>query len=235
MKRIFITGANRGLGLEMVRQYAQEGQTQIFATYRDLNHTHALQSLATQYAPHIELVPLDVRDETSIQALAGHLEDKTNGLDILINNAGINPSGEGQTVTGLTMDGFLDVLRVNTVAPALVVQALLPYLRKGHTPRVINISSDMGSIGNRNYGGYHAYSTSKAGLNMLSKGMAAELGGYNIIVVSIDPGWVKTDMGGTSAPLHPEESIKGLRKVIDGLTIRQNGHYFDYHGHKVPW
>ncbi|MDX2075339.1 MAG: SDR family oxidoreductase [bacterium] len=235
MKRIFITGATRGLGLEMVRQYAQQGNTQIFATYRDEQHAHTLKSLATQYAPHIELVPLDVANPQSISEIVHHVEHKTNGLDLLINNAGVDPKDESQTIGSLTMDGFLDVLRINTVAPALIVQALLPLLKAGHNARIVNISSEMASIEHRTYGGSHSYCASKAALNMVSRGLAADLTPYNIIVIALDPGWVQTDMGGKSATLTPHESISGVIKVVDGLTMRQTGHYLNYRGKNIPW
>jgi len=235
MKRIFITGATRGLGLEMVHQYAQQDSTHIFATYRDEHHAHALQSLATQYAPHIDLVPLDVANPQSIADTIHHIQHKTNGLDILINNAAINPKETTQSMGTLQMDGFLDVLRVNTVAPALIVQALLPLLKVGHNPRIINISSDMASLEHRTYGGSHAYCASKAALNMVSRGLAAELAPYNIITIALDPGWVQTDMGGASAPLTPHDSIAGMIKVVDGLTMRQSGHYMNYRGKNIPW
>jgi len=235
MKRIFITGATRGLGLEMVRQYAQGGNVHIFATYRNETHAHALQSLATQYAPHIDLVPLDVADPDAIKKIPHHIENKTNGIDILINNAGIDPKNETQLLGNLEMSAFLDVLRVNTVAPALIVQALLPFLKAGHQTRIVNISSEMASIENRTYGGSHAYCASKAALNMVSRGLSAELAPYHIIVIALDPGWVRTDMGGQGAPLSPQQSISSVLKVIDGLTMRQNGHYLNYHGKTVPW
>lgn len=235
MKRIFITGATRGLGLEMVRQYAQAGNVHIFATYRNIEHAHALQSLANQHSPHIDLVPLDVADPESIQKIPYHIENKTNGIDILINNAGIDPKDETQLLGNLQMDAFLDVLRVNTVAPALITQALLPFLKAGHNARIINISSEMASIEHRTYGGSHAYCASKAALNMVSRGLAADLAPYQIIVICLDPGWVKTDMGGHSAPLTPHESISAVIKVVDGLTMRQNGHYLNYRGKNVPW
>ncbi len=235
MKRIFITGGTRGLGLEMVRQYAQQDNVHIFATYRDEHHAHALQSLARQHAPHIDLVPLDVSDEQSINNLPKHIENKTNGLDILINNAAINPKDDTQTIGNLGMEGFLQVLRVNTVAPALIVQSLLPFLKSGHNPRIINISSDMASLEHRTYGGSHAYCASKAALNMISRGLASDLAPYNIIVLALDPGWVRTDMGGQNAPLSPEDSISGVIKVIDGLTMRQSGHYMNYRGKNLPW
>lgn len=235
MKRIFITGATRGLGLEMVRQYAQQEHVHIFATYRNEHHAYALQSLAEQYAPHIDLVPLDVADEQSIHNIIHHIENKTNGLDILINNAAINPQDDTQSIGNLSMDSFLQVLRVNTIAPALIVQTLLPLLKKGHQPRIVNISSDMGSIEHRSYGGYHAYCTSKAALNMISRGLAADLAPYHIIVISLDPGWVQTDMGGQNAPLTPHESIAGMIKVVDELTMRQSGSYINYRGKALPW
>lgn len=235
MKRIFITGATRGLGLEMVRQYAQQSGVHIFATYRDEHHAHALQSLARQYAPHIDLVPLDVSDETSIQHIPHHIHEKTDRLDILINNAAINPKNGTQMLGKLDMTSFLQVLRVNTVAPILIAQTLLPFLRAGHHPRIINISSDMASLEHRTYGGSHAYCASKAALNMISRGLAADLAPHNIIVLALDPGWVRTDMGGQGAPLSPEESVRGIIHVIDSLTMRQSGHYMNYLGKPIPW
>ena len=220
---VLITGANRGLGLEFARQYAAEGWTVIGTARRpaDADDLNAL---------NVETRELDVTDRDSIAALAASLEGRA--IDMLINNAGIFP--RVNEIERVDADDYAQTLMVNTLGPVLVTQALMPNLRKGELKRIVNITSQLGSI-EMNSGGFYGYRESKSALNMFTKTLAAELGPDGFICLAIHPGWVRTDMGGASASLSPEESVSAMRSVIDNVTADDNGAYRGYNGNAVAW
>jgi NAD(P)-dependent dehydrogenase (short-subunit alcohol dehydrogenase family) len=231
--RIFITGANRGIGLALTQQALARGD-QVFAGARHPDTAHQLHRLVKQYP--LTVLPLDVTNEQTIALAAQAVRDHTSAIDVLINNAAINPETPPYETFGqLEAAAILEVLHTNTVAPLLVAQAFLPLLSKGENPRLINISTEMASLENRTYGGSHSYCMSKAALNMASRGLASDLRARKIVVIALDPGWVRTDMGGPSATLAPHESANGILKVIDNLTMKDNGKYLDYRGGQHPW
>ncbi len=231
--RVLITGASRGIGLELARQCVARGE-QVFAGARNPETAHELQRLAKLY--DLTVISLDVTDEDSIAAAVNTVSTKTDALDVLINNAAINPETPAYETFGeLQAEAVLQVLHTNTVAPLIVAQAFMDLLSKGANPRLINISSDMGSIAGRSYGGSHSYCMSKAALNMASRGLAHDLRRRNVIVIALDPGWVQTDMGGASASLTPHESVSGILRVIDSLTLKDSGKYYDYRGGQHQW
>lgn len=223
--RVLITGANRGIGLELVRQYALRDDVTVFAACR--RTSDELEALASD---RVIIVPLDVTDAESIQqsvnCVMGH-------LDVLINNAGINRPNQALSV--IQPETMLEIFNVNTVAPLMVTRAYLDLLKKSENPRLVNISSSMGSLDDRTYGGSYAYSTSKAALNMVTRGLAADLRSTGITVLTLDPGWVQTDMGGDGAPLTPPESALGIIKVIDGLTAKDSGTFLRWDGSVHAW
>jgi NAD(P)-dependent dehydrogenase (short-subunit alcohol dehydrogenase family) len=229
MERVFITGASRGIGLELTRQYAARGEIQVFAAVRNPQKAGALQALPGK----IEIVPLEVTDAQSIRDAVRLVSQKTDSLDILINNAGIEP--EGQSFERITPETMLYTYMVNSVAPLMISKAFVDLLAKGNNPRLINISSEMGSIEARDYGGSYAYCASKAALNMITRGLAADLRSRKISAVVLDPGWVQTDMGGRSASLKPEESVRGILKVIDGLSMKQSSSFLRWDGGSHEW
>lgn len=220
---VLITGANRGLGLEFARQYAAAGWT-VIGTARRPAQADELRAL------NVEILALDVMDEDSIAALAAVLEGRA--IDMLINNAGIFP--RVSEISKVDANDYRQTLMVNTLGPALVTQALLPNLRQGKRQRIVNITSQLGSI-ERNSGGFYGYRESKAALNMFTKTLAAELGPEGFICLAIHPGWVRTDMGGQNANLSPEESVSAMRVVIDNVTADDNGTYRGYSGDPVAW
>lgn len=241
MKRVLITGANRGIGLEFVRQCIQRGD-HVFAGARNPDQAVDLDRLAREVHPRLTIVPLDVADEESIRAAHSLVMDHVDGLDLLINNAGINAGSRDAgdrsrhtRVGSLSMEAMLKVLRVNAVAPVIVAQTFLPLLKSGNAPKIASISSGLGSIA-RAGGGYYSYGASKAALNMLMKSLAVDLSNDGIISVLFNPGWVKTDMGGASAPVAPEESVSGMLAVIDRLTMDETGHFLNWKdGSEIPW
>lgn len=238
MQRVLITGAGRGIGLELARQYAERGD-RVLAGCRDIERAPGLRALVEQHREGVSILPLEVTDAGSLTAAVRQARQAVDGLDILINNAAINPGDakvpgpDGQRL--LDEARTLEVLRVNVVAPVRVAQAFTPLLLRGAAPRVVNISSGSGSLALATEPDDYAYGASKAALNMVSRTLAWNVRDQGITVVMIDPGWVKTDMGGLGAPLEPEESVKGLLTVIDGLTPDDTGRFLRYDGSEVPW
>jgi NAD(P)-dependent dehydrogenase (short-subunit alcohol dehydrogenase family) len=238
MQRILITGANRGLGLEFARQYLARGES-VFAGCRRPEAARALQELQVIHPQRLTVVALDVADPTSIGAAHAVVRSQTERLDVLINGAGVFSSRGSDEPTerlgDLTFEDALTVLRVNAVAPLMLAQQCLQLLRAGHEPKIVNISSGYGSV-SANTGGFpYYYSASKAALNMFTRSLAAEAQRWRITTVLLDPGWVRTDMGGPGAPITPERSVRGMIRIIDTLKRQQNGRFLTWQGHEQPW
>jgi NAD(P)-dependent dehydrogenase (short-subunit alcohol dehydrogenase family) len=234
MERIFITGANRGIGLELVRQLLQQDDTLIFATARQPEAAAALQELAAANPERLTVIPLEVTDEAAIAQAVQAVSGRVDGLDILINNAGINPPGI-QSLADITVETMQTVFTVNAVAPLLVARAFQGLLTKGDRPRLVNISTQVGSMTWKTSGGAYAYAASKSALNMVTRCLSADLRPAGIITIMLHPGWVQTDMGGVHAALTPEESASEIIRLISGLTDAQNGLFFKWNGEPHPW
>lgn len=229
MQNIFISGANRGIGLEHTRRFAAAG-AHVFAAIRDPAGADDLKPLVDQ--GQVTLVPYDASDPSAPTQVAAALKGKP--LDLLFNNAGVY-GGDAQTIADLDPDAFIATLRVNTLAPLALTQALLPNLRQGEAKIIANQSSRMGSIGDNGSGGFYAYRAAKAGLNMVTKCLANDLGAEGFIVVALHPGWVKTRMGGPNAPVDVTACVAGQAAVLERLTKSDNGRFFDYTGAELPW
>ncbi|HYV19786.1 MAG TPA: SDR family oxidoreductase [Verrucomicrobiae bacterium] len=227
-RTVLITGANRGLGLEFARQYRASGW-QVIATAREPEAAADLKALGEG----VRILPLDVTKPESVAALKSSLGAQP--IDLLINNAGQGVGLEGGSLDKLDLATFERVFQVNTLGPVRVTQALLPNLRAGKGKMVVGISSGLGSIAENREGGFYGYRESKAALDMFLRGLAAELKDQGFTCVAIIPGWVKTDMGGPNAPLTPEESVTGMRRVLDGLKPENTGQFWSYKGTQVPW
>ena len=231
MTRYLITGANRGLGLEFVRQLLARGDS-VVACCREPSAAKELQELAGAADGRLTLQALDVADAEAVAALPAQLTD---AVDVLINNAGVAAAeeafGEFDAAT------MARVLHINSIAPMLVTQALTPLLEKrGTQPKVVCITSGLGSITHADGLTYGlSYGMSKAALNMGVKKLASELKRRGVAIIALHPGWVQTDMGGANAPLRPPESIRGMLAVIDKLTTADNGRYLTYEGKELPW
>ena len=242
MRRVVVTGANRGLGLEFTRQLAAAGD-EVVATARHPKTADDLHKLASTSDGRVTVVRLDVGDPAEIEAAALHVGERFDAVDVLINNAGIwtAPDVPDRASSGsladLRPDAVTEVLRINAVAPLAVTQALAPRLAAAERAVVLNLSSWLGSLeGAARQGRSNiAYGMSKAALNMLTRRLAVELADQGTIVVSMSPGWVATDMGGPSAPLEPPESVKGMLNVLDALTPAQSGSFLDHAGVVMPW
>jgi NAD(P)-dependent dehydrogenase (short-subunit alcohol dehydrogenase family) len=232
MERVLVTGANRGLGLEFVRQYADAG-ARVFAACREPAGAGALREICSGHSG-VDILELDVTDADAIDAAVADVAAEDGGrLDILINNAGVSPRGE--RFENLESETMLDVYAVNTVAPAIVAQRFRPLLARSERPRIANISSTLGSLAKKDYGRLYSYASSKAALNMITRAAACDLADDGIVVAALHPGWVQTDLGGPKADLTPAESVAGLIEVIAGLTPAQSGRFLAWDGSEPPW
>ncbi len=234
MQQILITGANRGIGFELARQYVKRGDVHVFATCRKPDKATTLQELAVVNPDRMTVIQLDVGDEMSITEAERAVSRHIDGLDVLINNAGINPE-KARPFGQLEAQAVSHVISVNAVAALIVVQEFASLLSKGGNPRVVMISSGMGSLELNKSGGSYAYRMSKAAMNMAARTLAMELLSRGIVTVTMHPGWVQTDMGGKNAPIMPEQSARGILQVIDSLTTEDNGEYIQWDGKRLPW
>lgn len=230
-----ITGAAKGLGLALVSRFLR-GDFQVFAGIH--TSTDSLQALLRDYGPRLVLMPLEVTDMTSIRQAVLRVASLTQTLDILINNAAVYlPSKLVKPLSELDLtDGHLEAtLNVNTFDPLRVTQQFLPHLDKGAGKLIINVSSEAGSIGDCRRSSEYAYCMSKAALNMQSRILQNDLGSRGFRVLVIHPGWMRTDMGGPEADIHPDEAAEG----IFGLSMKPwkagESLYMDYQGKSLPW
>lgn len=229
MSNVLITGANRGIGLELARQYAAAGH-HVSACCRNPAAADVLNEMAGDSLRVHELVPTDA---TSVAGLVNDLGDQ--GIDILINNAGASgPAADQQTALSMDFDGWLEAFNVNTLAPMRVLQALHPRLKNGTNAKAITITSQMGAL-DLNWPTMYAYCSSKAAVNKVMRMMSLDLADDNIAVGLIHPGWVRTDMGGAGADISAAESAAGIIKVIDGINLENTGCFKKWDGQTHPW
>ena len=230
MKTIFITGANRGIGFELAKQYFKEG-FRVLACTRDLNKANTLREFEKEDKDRMVILPLDVTDKNSIDQLNKLLSDER--IDILVNNAGIN-TGEREFAE-VDPATWLKVFSVNTIAPALIARSFYKQVKSSDLKIIANVSSSMGSITLNASGGYFVYRSSKVALNSVTKSLSIAYKEDGITVISLDPGWVKTDMGGANAMLTPEQSVNGIRKVLASINISDTGTFICQDGRRLPW
>lgn len=221
---VLITGANRGIGLELARQYADNGWTVIGTARRpaaadDLNELD------------VRVVQLDVTDQASVDNMADELSGVA--IDVLINNAGILPDMGG--IDDIDIAVYEQILDVNTVGPMRVTQALMPNLRAGKMKKILNTTSGLGSIAGNRSGGFFGYRESKAALNMFTVTLARELAPEGFTCIVMNPGWVRTDMGGPSAPTSVQQSASGIRSVISQISTDDNGTFWNFEGGNEAW
>ncbi len=232
MKRTLITGANRGLGLEMARQCAARGD-QVFAGCRCPEKAAALEALSARYPRRVTILPLEVTDEHCLAQSAARVAAESTGLDILFNNAAI--FADRETLQDFSATKALEMLNVNAVGPLLVAKHFLGLLKAGRQPRLICISSEAGSISRMtSFRGYYYYG-SKAALNMHTRSLAFDPETEGITVIAMHPGWVRTDMGGPNATLSPAESAAGILRLTNKLTPADNGKFYTWEGQEYPW
>lgn len=239
MPTLLLTGANRGLGLELMKQFTPLGWT-IHATCRDPTTAADLRRIADGAKGRVTIHKLEATDHRQIEALGQTL--KGEAIDVLYNNAGVMESAQrpydasrkSQTLDTLDWDDWLAVLRINVMAPARMSEVFADHVARSERKVIAFVSSIMGSIAS-SYGAWYHYRSSKTAVNMLVRSMAADLRPRGITTVAIHPGWVRTTMGGPTAAVAPEDSAIGICKVVTGVTPAQNGHFLTWDGKELPW
>ena len=230
MATILITGTNRGIGLEFTKQCLARGD-RVIATCRDIEAADALKQLRSDY-DKLEIRQLDVSSTESMLEFVQLLADTP--IDIFINNAGVY--GPRNAKFG-EVDGQLwaSVLQVNSIAPLMLSQLLMPNLRRGKDKKMLYLSSKMGSIDDNSGGGSYVYRSSKTALNSAIKSLAIDLAGEGFTAAVLHPGWVLTDMGGPNALIDTKTSVAGMLKVVDDLDPQTSGSFFNYDGSIIAW
>jgi len=233
MKQVLITGANRGVGLELTRQLLARGE-RVIATCRQPEQASTLQQWAEEFGEQLLVMALNVTDDASVQAARARLEGSVDRLDMLINNAGILIKTEIlSTFDAAIMQRTMDV---NVVGVMRVTTRFLDLLRLGHEPKLINISSQLGSLQKMRPGWRrYSYNSSKAALNMVTRMLAFDLQEDGIAVRAIHPGWVQTDMGGANAAVTAHDSAAGILRLADNLTMANTGTFHVYSGEEHAW
>lgn len=228
-QNVVITGASRGIGFELTRQFLELGHC-VVAGCRRPALSLELKDLKETFGEKLKILELDVQQDASVARFAQQID--FDYLDILVNNAGVSMDGERRSCD-VSIDSLARTIDTNTMGPIRMTQALLPLLRKSQNPRIANISSQMGSIADNSSGGWLGYRMSKAALNMFTKTLAIDE--KKMVALTIHPGWVQTQMGGERAPLSPKASAEGLIRVIRGATLKESGQFFNYSGKELPW
>jgi NAD(P)-dependent dehydrogenase (short-subunit alcohol dehydrogenase family) len=225
-----VSGANRGLGLEMTRQLLARGD-RVVAACRQPGKALALTRLAGEHPGRLHVLPLDVADPRTIAELAREVGALDLDIDLLVNNAGVLL--EHERFGAIEPRSLRDSFAVNAEGAFLLTQALNPHLADG--AKIVNLSSTLGSIASTNSLYSPSYAMSKAALNMATRLLSIALAERGIVVVSISPGWVKTDMGGAGATLAPEASIASMLRVIDHLQRSDSGRFLSQEGKTIAW
>ncbi len=229
MSNVVISGASRGIGLELAKQYAEAGH-RVFALCRDPAGSDKLKAVADASGGKLTVHAIDVVDDASVKAAAAAVGDVP--VDILINNAGINREHQG--LDDMDYDAFREINEVMMIGPFRVFRAFLPNLEKAGTARVMNVTSQL-AASTWPYGGYYAYAGAKAGLNRVMRSVAIDVKDRGILVGVVHPGYVKTDMGGPEADIEPSESAAGIIAVTAALTPETTGDFFKWNGEKHAW
>ena len=226
--QVLITGANRGIGLEFTKQYAEDGW-KVLACCREPESADALKFLA-RANENIQIFALDVSNFDQIDALALQLKDEA--IDVLINNAGVYPqSSFGDT----NYDDWAAAFKINSMASLKTAEAFVQQITRSQLKKIATLTSKMGSIDDNSGGESYIYRSSKTAVNMVMKSLSIDLKPYGISVVTLHPGWVQTDMGGANGLINTQTSVAGLRRVIDALSLENTGKFIAYDGKLINW
>ncbi len=231
MKNVLITGANRGIGLGHAQRFAQRG-IEVFATARLPAEAEELHQLALAHSGRFTVLHYDAEAVDGPARLKAALGDTP--IDLLLSNAGARGES-GQSLGNIHVDGVLDLIRINALAPLKLVEALIYNITLSDRKLIAFQSSQMGSIGNNHSGGSYEYRLSKTTLNMVARNVANDLKPRGVVTVALHPGWVRTRMGGQGAPVSVEDAVDGQQKLFDGLGSEHNGRFFNYDGTELPW
>ena len=230
MATILVTGANRGLGIEFVEQYLNEGN-EVIATYRNENSSMDLIEMGNERS-NLKLLQLDVSSNKSLNSFAENLGDSP--IDIFINNAGVY-GPRNSSFGNVDEENWIPAIKINAIAPILLTQLIIKNIRSGADKKLIFVTSKMGSIDDNKGGGAYVYRSSKTALNAVVKSLSVDLENEGIVVALIHPGWVKTDMGGPNALIDKDTSVRGMTEVISNLDISSTGNFYNYDGSIIPW
>jgi NAD(P)-dependent dehydrogenase (short-subunit alcohol dehydrogenase family) len=231
-QQALVTGANRGLGLEFVKQLSAIGW-RVFACCRNPQQADKLNDLAHASNGKISVHALAVEDAAQIQQLAKQLHGQP--IDLLINNAGLYAGGVGESFGHTSIPDWLHVFQVNTIAPLKMAEAFVEHVAQSQLKTIATVTSKMGSIADNTSGGVYIYRSTKAALNMVMKSLAQDVELSGIKVALLHPGWVKTDMGGSNALITPQQSVAGMLKVILNLSRQDSGRFVAYDGVEIEW
>jgi len=232
MPTILVTGSNRGLGLEWVHQYAQDGW-RVHASCRHPAEAGELRGLTKRY-PNISIHRLDTTRQDEIQALASELREQA--VDVLINNAGVYLEKFDDALSArLSYDDWLHTFKVNTLGAVRMTEAFADHVARSERRLIVAISSHMGSIAEISEPGSYYYRSSKAALNAAMKGLAVELRRRGVGVLLLHPGWVQTRMGGPGARISTAESVAGMRALVEKFNLDDTGRFFRYNATEIPW
>jgi NAD(P)-dependent dehydrogenase (short-subunit alcohol dehydrogenase family) len=226
-----ITGANRGIGLEFVRQLLDRGAA-VTAAARDTRGAKDLNDLVTRSGGRLVVHACDVARDESVRAFAAAVGDRA--VDLLVNNAGVY-GGDRQAADDMDFDDALQTYNVNALGALRVALALRANLARATNAKIVSITSGMGSIADNRSGGYYAYRMAKAALNMAAKTLAVDLRDEGIASAVINPGWVQTDMGGSNATTPVQDSVRGMLRQIDALGLANTGTFLNRRGGEYPW
>ena len=228
MSTVLITGANRGLGYEFVKQYSENG-FEVLACCRNKNNAKELKELA-ETSNKIKVYELDVGNVKAIKSLSQQLQNEK--IDVLINNAGIYRSS---TIGNINYDEWIESFKINTIAPYQIIENFLNQIINSDLKKIVSVTSKMGSIDDNTSGGSYIYRSSKTALNSMMKCLTHDLKNQGVATLTLHPGWVRTDMGGPGGWIDSFESVQGMIKQIDKLTIDDSGKYLDYAGKSINW
>jgi NAD(P)-dependent dehydrogenase (short-subunit alcohol dehydrogenase family) len=238
MQSILITGANRGIGLALTRRLLELGE-RVFAGVREPAKATVLQDLPPELRERLTVVELDVTRDDSVRRAAREVATHLSALDVLVNMAGISPAPHDARLDTVDLSTCSAAFETNVLGPLRTAQAFLPLLRKAARPerpaRLVNVSSGVASLAGKDNGIFYAYGVSKAALNRLSRTEAFDLKDSQICVVALDPGWVRTDLGGPNAHLAPEESARACAELILGLDLSSTGKFLHYSGSEIAF
>lgn len=234
MSNIFITGANRGLGLQFVEYYLADPNNRVYASCRHPEEAHDLLQLVDNI-DHVQIFSLDITDTNQVKVLAEQLHHVA--IDKLICNAGIFSSSpeEPQDFFSVTLENITKTIHTNAIANFDVLRALLPHLRRGKDKTVAVVTSKMGSVSSNTLGGYYAYRASKAALNALMHSAACDLEKEGFKIMLLHPGWARTEMGGEHALVDPQDSVEGMCYIIDKEAKLWHGRFVDYQRREIAW
>ncbi len=242
-KIALVTGGNRGLGFAWCRQLGKMG-FKILLTARNLEKAQKSAEVLQAEGIEVFAYSLDVTKEESIKETALAVNKKFGKLDLLINNAGINSKTSNNELTFLKnfrlshLDSkeILKMVHINGIAPVIVAKHFVELLEHGDNPKIVNMSSWLGSVSEKNTGGNYSYATSKASMNMMTRALAYDVKPMGITTVAVNPGWVQTRMGGLNANLSPEEAVQRLiDNIVSEMTIEDAGKFFNWDGTEHEW